>query len=76
MHGQYGSMLFLTKYEKKIDCTWFLLPLPLHYNGGDYWQDKTLWVKLKTNEGVIFLTLLLQKSEVFLLQISSENVNA
>ena len=49
---------------------------PSHYNGGDYWQDKTLWVKLKTNEGVIFLTLLLQKSEVFLLQISLGNVNA
>ena len=53
------------------------------------WQDKPLWVELKTNGGVIFITILLhfhyfisletantQKSEVFLLRISSGNVNA
>ena len=53
------------------------------------WQDKPLWVELKTNAGVILITILLhfhyfisleksntQKSEVFLLRISSENVNA
>ena len=53
------------------------------------WQDKPLWVKLKPNGGVIFATILLQfhcfisletantqKSEVFLLRISSGNVNA
>ena len=46
-------------------------------------QDKPLWVELKTNEGVIFLTILLDlhdfisletaktlKSKVFLLRIS------
>ena len=53
------------------------------------WQNKLLWVELKTNGGVIFITILLhfhyfisletantQKSEVFLLRISSGNVNA
>ena len=53
------------------------------------WQDKPLWVELKTNGGVIFITILLhfhyfisletantQKSEVFLLRISLGNVNA
>ena len=53
------------------------------------WQDKPLWVELKTNGGVIFITILLhfhyfisletaniQKSEVFLLGISLGNVNA
>ena len=52
------------------------------------WQGKPLWVELKTNGGVIFITILLhfhyfisletvntQKSEVFLLIISSGNVN-
>ena len=53
------------------------------------WQDKILWVELKTNGAVIFITILLhfhyfisletvnsQKSEVFILRISSGNVNA
>ena len=53
------------------------------------WQDKPLWVELKINGGVIFITILLhfhyfisletantQKSEVFLLRISLGNVNA
>ena len=53
------------------------------------WQDKPPWVGLKTNGGVIFITILLQsygfisletansqKSEVFLLIISLGNVNA
>ena len=53
------------------------------------WQDKPLWVELKTNEGVTFITTLLhfhyfislvtannQKSEVFFLRISLGNVNA
>ena len=52
-------------------------------------QDKPLWVELKTNVGVIFITILLhfhyfvssetgniQESEVFLLRISLGNVNA
>ena len=52
-------------------------------------QDKPLWVDLKINWGVIFITILLhfhffisletatsQKSEVFLLRISLGNVNA
>ena len=53
------------------------------------WQNKLLWVELKTNGGVIFITILLhfhyfisletantQKSEVFLLRISLEIHNA
>ena len=53
------------------------------------WQDKPLWVELKTNGGVIFITILLhfhyfisletantQKSEVLLSRISLGNVNA
>ena len=53
------------------------------------WQDNPLWVELKTNGGVICVTILLhfhylisletvitQKSEVFLLRISLQNVNA
>ena len=53
------------------------------------WQGKPLWVKLKTNGGVICVTILLhfhcfisletantQKSEAFLLRISLGNVNA
>ena len=53
------------------------------------WQDKPLRVELKINGGVIFITILLhfhyfisletvitQKSEVFLLRISLQNVNA
>ena len=53
------------------------------------WQDKPLWVELKTNDGVIFITILLhfhdfifletantQKSDVFLLRISLGNLNA
>ena len=53
------------------------------------WQDKPLWVKLKTNGGVIFITVLLhfhylfrnnlahiQKKEVFFLRIYLGNVNA
>ena len=53
------------------------------------WQDKPLWVELKINGGVIFITILLhfhcfisletantQKSEAFLLRISLGNVNA
>ena len=53
------------------------------------WQDKPLWMNLKTNEGVTFITTLLhshyfifletantQKSEVFLLRMSLGNVNA
>ena len=52
------------------------------------WQDKPLWVELKANGGVIFITALLhfhyfisleiantQKKEVFLLRISLGNVN-
>ena len=52
-------------------------------------QDKPLWVELKANVGVIFITILLhfhyfissetgntQESEVFLLRISLGNVNA
>ena len=52
-------------------------------------QDKLLWVELKIHGGVIFMTILLhfhhfissetantQKSGVFLLRISSGNVNA
>ena len=54
-----------------------------------FWRDKPLWVKLKTNGGVIFITILpyfhdlisletanTQKCEVFLLKISLGNVNA
>ena len=57
----------------------FLIPL---------WEDELLWVELKIYGGVIFITILLyfhyfislktantQKSEVFLLRISSGNVN-
>ena len=53
------------------------------------WQDKPLWVELKTNWGVIFITILLHfhyfisletanthKSEMFPLRISLGNVNA
>ena len=53
------------------------------------WQDKPLWVELKTNGGVIFITILLHfhyfisletanthKSEMFPLRISLGNVNA
>ena len=53
------------------------------------WQDKPLWVELKTNGGVIFITTLLHfhyftsletvntlRSKVFLLRISLGNVNA
>ena len=53
------------------------------------WQDKPLWMDLKTNGGVIFINILLhfhyfisletantQKSEVFLLRIFLGNVNA
>ena len=53
------------------------------------WQDKLLWVELKRCGGVMFITILLQfyyfisletsntqKSKVFLLRISSENMNA
>ena len=53
------------------------------------WQDKPLWVELKTNGGVIFIAMLLhfhylisletantQKREVFLLRISLGNVYA
>ena len=53
------------------------------------WQDKPLWVELKIYGGVIFIAILLhfhyfisleaantQKSEVFVLRISSGNVNA
>ena len=52
-------------------------------------QDKLLWVDLKTNRGIIFITILLhfhyfisletastQNSEAFLLRISLGNVNA
>ena len=53
------------------------------------WQDKSLWVELNIYGGVIFITILphfhysvfletawTQKSEAFLLKISSGNVNA
>ena len=53
------------------------------------WQDKPLWMDLKTNGGVIFINILLhfhyfisletantQKSEVLLSRISLGNVNA
>ena len=53
------------------------------------WQDKPLWMDLKTNGGVIFINILLhfhyfisletantQKSEVFLLRNYLRNMNA
>ena len=53
------------------------------------WQDKPLWIKLKLNGGVTFITVLLrfhyfislekgntQKNQVFLLRIFLRNVNA
>ena len=53
------------------------------------WQDKPLWIDLKTNGGVIFINILLHfhyfisletantpKSEVLLSRISLGNVNA
>ena len=53
------------------------------------WENKPLWVELKTNGGIIFITILLhsryficlktantKKSGVFLLTISLGNVNA
>ena len=53
------------------------------------WQNKLLWVELKTNGGVIFITILLhfhhfislktantQKNEVFRLRLSLGSVNA
>ena len=53
------------------------------------WQDKPLWMKLKLNGGVIFITILqrfhyfisldkanTQKNQVFLLRIFLRNVNA
>ena len=53
------------------------------------WQDKPLWVELKINGGVIFITILLhfhyfisletasnEKNEVFLLKISLDIHNA
>ena len=53
------------------------------------WQDKPLWVELKTNGGVMFINILLlfhdfisletantRKNEVFLLRIYLGNVNA
>ena len=96
-------MLFLTKYESNLIVHGFCSPS--HYNGGNVeggglargdknfflhlWQDKPLWVELKTNRGEIFLTILLhfhnfifletgdiQKNEVFILRISLGNVNA
>ena len=35
-------------------------PIKMGREGGDLWQDKTLWVELKTNGGgVLFITILL-----------------
>ena len=66
-------------------CQNFLVTIFFFY----LWQDKLLWVELKIYGGVIFITILLHfhyfisletantlKSEVFLLRISSGDVNA
>ena len=78
--GGGGGSYLIWKFAKILWWQNFFLHL---------WQDKPLWVELKTNGGVIFITILLhfhyfisletantQKSEVFLLRISSGNVNA
>ena len=78
--GEGGRGDFIWKIAKILRGQTFFLHL---------WQDKPLWVELKTNGGVIFITILLhfhyfisletantQKSEVFLLRISLGNVNA
>ena len=94
-------MLLPTKYENDLIVHCFCFPS--HYNGVTkfakilwwqhfsvhLWQDKPLWVELKTYGREIFFTMLLhfqhfisletantQKSEAFLLRISSGNVNA
>ena len=87
---------------KLFDCTWFVLPLPLQWGDLIWkfakllwwqnfflhlWQDKPLWVELKINGGVIFMTILIdfhyficlettntQKSGIFLLRISSRKL--
>ena len=66
-------------------CKYFVVTKFFH----NLWQDKPLWVELKTNGRVIFITILLhfhylisletvntQKSEVFLLRISLANASA
>ena len=66
-------------------CQNFLVTIFFFY----LWQDKLLWVELKIYGGVIFITILLHfhyfisletantlKSEVFLLRISSGDLNA
>ena len=68
IHGYYGSMLFHTKYENNLIVHGYCSPS--HYNGGKFaktlwwqnfflhlWQDKPLWVELKTNGEVIFITI-------------------
>ena len=87
-------MLFLTKYESNLIVHGFC-PLLLQW-GGVMGGGDLVWkfaicgrAELKTNGGVIFITILLhfyyftfletaniQKSEVFLLRISLGNVNA
>ena len=75
---QWGDLIW--KFAKILWWQIFFLHL---------WRDKLLWVELKIYGGVIFITILLhfhyfisletantQKSEVFLLRISSGNVNA
>ena len=70
---------FLWKFAKILWWQNFFLQL---------WQDKPQWMELKTNGGVISITILLafhylislaiantQESEVFLLRISVGNVN-
>ena len=70
VHGKYGSMSFLTKYEINLIVHGF--SFPSHYygrRGGRWglwqnvslhlWQDKPIWVELKTSAGVIFITMLL-----------------
>ena len=68
MHGQYGSMLFFTKYEMafapppisigqlnfKICQNFMKTKTFLHLC-----QDKPLWVQLIANGGIIFITTLL-----------------
>ena len=76
--GSGGDLI--RKFAKILWCQNFFLHL---------WEDKPLWVELKTNGGVMFIPILLhfyyfifletantKKSKVFLLRISLGNVNA
>ena len=59
-------MLFLIKYESKFDCIWFVgQNFFLHL-----WLNKPLWVELKPNEGVIFITILLHFHHFISLEIT------